>query len=381
MNNDVAVIVGNGLSIAFSPELKLQTITENVLERIVDAEGEEVVSAMQKIAQRVLPSGANTDEDFEVLVGAFGAESLTLGFLGMLAELTQPDDVRLKESIVEVKKYAEKVRDTGVSHVLEVITESSNIFSREKENKLDSLMKSIINSFNGKVVISNLNYDTILLNALIRVCRSELADLADGRCKSKITVLESGREEEYIVPNLRKDNDFPLLRRVHLLHLHGSISYWKFDGDNKDGYVKMTKEILNKYNLWKKIRDGEISIRPVVVLANRRDKADHIERYPFDLAYEAFANSLKCEKWIIVGYSFRDDPVNNMLRSEFLDRKRENKPRVLVVTYGGELKLRDVEKAFGWGVEDGSSSEWLTINREGASDMENTEDWVNFVSD
>lgn len=381
MNNNVAVIVGNGLSIAFNPELKLQTITENVLERIKVAEGEEVVSAMQKIAQRVLPSGANTDEDFEVLVGAFGAESLTLGFLGMLAELTQPDDMHLKESIVEAKKYAEKVRDAGVSHVLEVIAESSTVFSSEKENKLDSLIKSIINSFKGKVVISNLNYDTILLNALMRVCCSELADLADGRSRSKITVLESGRREEYTVPNLRKDNDFPRSRRIHLLHLHGSISYWKFDGDNKDGYVKMKKKILNKYNLWKKIRDGEISIRPVVVLANRRDKADHIERYPFGLAYEASANSLKCDKWIIVGYSFRDDPVNNMLRSEFLDRKRENKPSVLVVTYGEELKLRDVEKAFGWGVEDGSSSEWLTINREGASDMENTEDWVNFVAD
>lgn len=383
MNNDVAVLVGNGLSIAFNPDLNLQTITKNVLRRIEAAEGAEVVLAMQEIAQRALPNGAKTDEDFEVLVGAFGAESRTLGLLGTLAELTEHDDRDLKKAIDATAKFAEKVRDTGVSCVLEEISDKSNALDTERAESLDNLIKAIVEAFEGKVVISNLNYDTILLNALIKSHNSILADLANGANWQDICILDSGIKRPFRVPILRTSGNFPGDRRIYLIHLHGCISFWLFSDGDEGTYVKLHKEVFKfpNLNLWEKVRSGEIDGRPVVVLASRKDKVDHVNRYPFSLAYEVSAQSLQCDKWLIIGYSFRDDPINNMLRSEFLDRKRENKPRVLVVTYGEELKLRDVEKAFGWGVEDGSSSEWLTINREGASDMENTEDWVNFVVD
>ena len=42
---NVAVLVGNGLSIAFNPELNLQRITEEVLQRIEKSEGGDVVVA------------------------------------------------------------------------------------------------------------------------------------------------------------------------------------------------------------------------------------------------------------------------------------------------------------------------------------------------
>lgn len=76
-------------------------------------------------------------------------------------------------------------------------------------------------------------------------------------------------------------------------------------------------------------------------------------------------------------YSFKDDPVNAALRAEFIDR--DAKPRVLVVTYGGELRRRAVERAFGWGIEDGSSRKWLTINRGGANGVETSNDWRDFI--
>ena len=49
------------------------------------------------------------------------------------------------------------------------------------------------------------------------------------------------------------------------------------------------------------------------------------------------------------------------------------------MTYGDELRRRDVERAFGWGAEDGSSKTWLAINRGGASGVETTHDWQDFV--
>lgn len=370
-----AVLVGNGLSIAFNPDLNLQSITEEVLSRFQNADGNDVVVAMKEIAERALPEGATGAEDFEMLVGAFGAESRTLGILHSLAELTNPSDKRLRKAIKRVADFAEQVRDTGISHVLEVISERSHAYMDETDN-LHSLIESIIESFDGKVTFGNLNYDTLLLAALLYVCQPDLADMGHGWKRVKVTV-EDGENRE--VQALRRyASDFPSGRRVKLLHLHGSLTYWA-TRDEKI-HAKLPKELLDDGGQWKAMREQSTNVRPVIVLANQRDKAEHVTRYPFSLAYEVFGNALKeANHWLVIGYSFRDVPINMMLQGEFTER--DPKPSVLVVTYGNEPKRREVEKAFGWGIEDGSSEPWLTINRQGANGVQESDDWDHFVSD
>ncbi|NRD07349.1 SIR2 family protein [Rathayibacter agropyri] len=369
----IATLVGNGLSIAFNPELNLQSITEEVLRRIEKADGGDVVVAMKEIAERALPDGATSAEDFEVLVGVFGAESRTLDVLGTLAVLTKPSDKDLRDAIRRVSTFAKQIRDTGVSHVLEVIAERSHAYVTEAQSLYD-LITAITESFDGRVVIGNLNYDTLLLAALLAVCQSDVADMGHGNRPVNILV-HDGVERE--VQRLRSSSeDFPGNKRVQLLHIHGSLTYWATQ--DKNIYAKLPKEILNGRDQWRAIREETTNVRPVVVLANRKDKAEHVARYPFSLAYEMFSGGLaEVDHWLIIGYSFRDDPVNSALRAKFINRDR--KPYVLVVTYGRELQQRDVERAFGWRAEDGSSTSWLTINRGGARGVENTDDWQDFV--
>jgi hypothetical protein len=50
------------------------------------------------------------------------------------------------------------------------------------------------------------------------------------------------------------------------------------------------------------------------------------------------------------------------------------------VTYGDQPTTHDVERAFGWGAEDGDSESWLTINRGGATEMKDSLDWKNFIA-
>ncbi|MHC2186174.1 hypothetical protein ACVLV4_001821 [Rathayibacter agropyri] len=369
----IATLVGNGLSIAFNPELNLQSITEEVLRRIEKADGGDVVVAMKEIAERALPDGATSAEDFEVLVGVFGAESRTLDVLGTLAVLTKPSDKDLRDAIRRVSTFAKQIRDTGVSHVLEVIAERSHAYVTEAQSLYD-LITAITESFDGRVVIGNLNYDTLLLAALLAVCQSDVADMGHGNRPVNILV-HDGVERE--VQRLRSSSeDFPGNKRVQLLHIHGSLTYWATQ--DKNIYAKLPKEILNGRDQWRAIREETTNVRPVVVLANQKDKAEHVARYPFSLAYEMFSGGLaEVDHWLIIGYSFRDDPVNSALRAKFINRDR--KPYVLVVTYGRELQQRDVERAFGWRAEDGSSTSWLTINRGGARGVENTDDWQDFV--
>lgn len=373
MPRNLAVLAGNGLSIAFNRELNLRSITEEVLRRIEASDGGDVAAAMKEIAERALPEGVKSAEDFEILVGAFGSETRNLGVLETLAQLTKPADGELLISIRRVADFARQVRDGAISHVLEVICERSYADHRSAQG-MHNLVGAIVDKFDGEVRFGNLNYDTLLLAALLQMCKTDLADLGHGWKKVDISFSDGTKRS---MPALREgSSDFPEGKRIRLLHLHGSLTYWA-DGLGKI-YFKFDRELLDREGQWRAVREGLMSARPVVVLANHRDKVEHVSKYPFDLAYSEFLHGLKrADDWLIVGYSFRDSPVNSLLRGEFSERKP--KPRVLVVTHGEDLQRHDVERAFGWAVEDGDSSTWLTINRGGANGIEKSPDWQALV--
>lgn len=63
--HDVAVLVGDGPSIAFNQDLNLRAITEEEMQRMKNANRDEAVLAMKMTAERTLPEGVTSDEDFE----------------------------------------------------------------------------------------------------------------------------------------------------------------------------------------------------------------------------------------------------------------------------------------------------------------------------
>jgi hypothetical protein len=204
----------------------------------------------------------------------------------------------------------------------------------------------------------------------------ELADIADGRRKVAVEVDD---QEIRHVPALRRiAADFPEDRRVNLLHLHGSLTYW----EKRDGgiFAKLPKEMLDDDAQWRAVRERTTNVRPSVVLASPRDKAQHVTEYPYSLAYEMFARGLAhAPRWIVIGYSFRDEPVNRMLSTRFLDL--EEKPSVLEATYGPDPTDREIERAFGWGADDGPSSGWLTVVRTGADGLQDSAEWETYLTD
>jgi len=377
------VLVGNGLSIAFNPGLNLASITKEMISRMESAteDGDKVVHAMNETARRAVSEGEVTDEDFEKLVGAFDSQVLTLDELSKLADLVASDDAELQKSIHDVATFSQKVRDMGISYVLEVIMERSR-GDWTLHDEMHQLVQAIIGNFSGTVYIGNLNYDTLLLSSL-KAVNAPMSDMAHGFDRFPILVKDEDNPEDagvsYTVTRLRTELNFPVGPgyRVRLLHLHGSLTFW---GSTKNNlHFKAPVEVLRNHAMWAGLRKADPKWRPAVVLANQRDKAHHVGRYPFKLAYEAFQEGLQeAQHWLIIGYSFRDACVNDILRNEFIRRKV--KPKVLVSTYGDYLSTEQVELAFGWGAEDEDSSGWLTINREGAKGLQQTWDWAVFSS-
>lgn len=379
---NAAVLVGNGLSIAFNSELNLASITKEMISRMESAteDGDKVVHAMNEIARRAVSEGEVTDEDFEKLVGAFDSQVLTLDELSKLADLVASEDADLQKSIQDVAAFSQKVRDKGISYVLEVIMERSR-GDWTLHDEMHQLVQAIIEKFNGTVYIGNLNYDTLLLSAL-KAVNAPMSDMAHGFDRFPILVKDEDNPEDagvsYSVTRLRTELNFPVgpSYRVRLLHLHGSLTFWRSTQNNL--HFKAPVEVLRNHSMWAGLRKADPKWRPAVVLANQRDKAHHVGRYPFKLAYEAFQEGLReAQHWLIIGYSFRDACVNDILRNEFIRRKV--KPKVLVSTYGDYPSTQEVELAFGWGAEDDDSSDWLTVNREGARGLQHSWDWAVFT--
>lgn len=374
-DQNLAVLVGNGLSVGFNPSLSLVSITEEMMQRIEsdDEGGYDAVNAMRAIAERALPNGATSSEDFELLVGAFGSERETLSSFRDLAKLIRPSNKKLRRALKRAAAFAEEVRDAGVSHVLEVIFERSYAAEQDME-PLREFVKRITGDVSGDVTIANLNYDTLMLAALMAVREGQFADMASGWGRTSIR-LGGGT---YRVPVLRRTDDFPHNKRIKLLHLHGSLTFWT--AMKVDRFVKLKTSMLRENDIFGSIRRRKTKLRPVIVLANQRDKRGAISEYPFSLAYDVFRKSLeRSTRWLIVGYSFRDEVINEMLGEIF--GADDGLVRVLVVTKGASPSRGDVENAFGWDEEsDGDSASWLEFFRDGAEELVSSNEWETFRS-
>lgn len=379
---NIAVLAGNGLSIACNENLKLEAITENVLAAWENEEGPNAVQHIFNLAERTTEKNKGQQPDFEELVDSFGALSVTLKMLQSLAEDEAENESgrRLHDSLQVLSDLLTRYRDDGISHVLEWISTESTISKANRED-LDRLVAKIIQATSGKVVFGNLNYDTVLLASVLTVCkkkRIKIADLGEGG-DGKPFQMKLGSNKEFEFLPLRTEPDFPHWARIRLLNLHGSLTYWRSGDGNQFGKLRR-KGDLNKIRPWKAIRSGETQARPVVVLSNRKDKRSRVEEYPFSLAYKSFSDDLICSRiWLIMGYSFRDVPVNRMLRGALkrFFKKYGRFPAIFVVTQGKVPENSDIRRALNVVDEYGIYIPKFEVFRDGAFEFTNSEQFEN----
>jgi SIR2-like domain len=367
---NLGMLIGNGLSLAFNPELNIRVISEEIVRRVRQDAGEKDADAIATAMQRAAAAtgGGNPMLDFEVLVGAFVTEGSFMERLGELASYIDPNDVELSSAFARISGFSESLRWRGVSHVLEVVAERT-VASLGLKADLNTFIDLVVASYSGTITLGNLNYDTLVLSSLMENHGGEFCDLALGYNPATIS-FEGGLR--FPIYQLRTALNFPNGRRIRLLSLHGSLTWWR---NHKDGSVyKFPVEEVRRPTIWSTIRqhDYDEGWYPEVVLANQSSKVYQVLRPPFSLAYEGLRRSLETsDDWLIVGYSFRDVPVNALLREAF-DAKT-SRPNVLVVTKGQLPTRTEIEHALSWSVAQGSSSTWLRIIRDGAESIVQTD--------
>ena len=131
---------------------------------------------------------------------------------------------------------------------------------------------------------------------------------------------------------------------------------------------------------WSKIRPGELMYDPVVVLANVKNKDKYVQEAPYHEAYCQFEQHLKdSAQWLIVGYSFRDIAVNQMLRRAIDYRKFNAFVRLEILvsdvnsSVNKELLSQALEMSFS------ELENKVTFHHEGACNLLRSPEYLKFM--
>lgn len=370
MNNQMAILMGNGVSIAANKELFIPRLTERIRKRFekVDPKREAPDRVLARLAERGRDSG-DPYADFEAMIGPLDQQNDSLHDLAELAELVGDEVKVVKKALTTVSTFVQGLRRLGVGHALDIIASESKA-SWDQSDVVDEFIRQAISVVPGRITIGNLNYDSLGMAAMLR-STNDACDMARGYGSQGFDLLGDG-SSHIGVPLRRSISDFPP-RRVRLVHPHGSLNWLK---DPETGlFYKFDIGTLRRLNFWAKWRDGETEWEPQVVLTNQSSKSKVVERQPFDLAYDALYQRLvSADRWLIAGYSFRDECINDLLANAW--DEREFAPDIIVITMGDGLTDEHVLEAIGYTpVVDPEPANFLSICRCGIHDAMTCATW------
>lgn len=345
-------------------------------------DGSPVLNVLQRIAKRIERSEGDAGDDFEKLVGAFETQAALIDDLEDLVDLAPEADEDLAGSIKKSAEFARRICDIGTGTVLSRIFERSEVDGESRKRMLP-FFKALIDEFSGRIDFVNLNYDGLAMAALQQV-EAPMCDLANGAIKAEVNISKINSEGErelidtYTARPLRKVLDFPpgSQYRVRLIHPHGSITYWHHRDSERA--IKIPIEVLRANNVLDTMKKRPMNMYPAVVLSNSLEKPRRTREYPFRLGYEALRYALhESSYWLIAGYSFRDETVNEEVRSAL--SARSERPKVLVSTFGDELEGSFIKEKIGWIADSEDADGWLEIDRGGIAGLVERQVWESFV--
>ncbi len=384
--NNLAVLVGNGLSIAFNPALTIPKITIEIVARLnaAGASGTTPAKIMQQVAQNLMQGSGDAYSDFEALLGPFDQQADSLKMLRQLADLAGPHSTLVANALDLSAEFVDSLRRYGVGHALDIIANRSRADWALVQGVHDFIIATVQASRGGRVTFGNLNYDSLVMAALTHLYGGDLCDMTNGREFPSLQQVVDGTEWGIPGRPLRVIADYPPYRRIRLLHLHGSLAWLRAPGTTgASGVMRFDIDPLRNAGYWQAWREGRSGWTPEVVLTNQTSKDTIVRQYPFSLAYDSFYDELRtADRWLIAGYSFRDGCVNELLMRAWAVRKTV--PQVMVVTKGHVPEKDEVLDALGFDpVNNGDPdpSGWLHVYRGGLETAPKSPAWRNWRGD
>jgi hypothetical protein len=249
-------------------------------------------------------------EDFEELVGAMYDRYLDLKNLSDIATESFGEDDSRALALSSASEVIWKINRNALAAALRVIwleTTSKNV----DFNPIDTFVAAVQSEFENKATFFTVNYDTLLIESLLRVYGS--SNIFDLAASKRFQLNLSSGHTIHAQEMRRSMDDFGGLgERVGLIHLHGSLSFWRSGLDGPD--FKLHKSGIADANLLLHEVEKKGSFRPLVLFGRWPSKWQVITQFPFSLAYESLRKKLEVATHLLIaGLSLREPAILEMI--------------------------------------------------------------------
>lgn len=308
-NDKVLFLFGNGLSVALSSEFSLQIITEKFINSL-DGDEKKFFEALCTTEK-----GLNFD-DFEVNFSQLESSYLNLKkyrlFMDSRAGKTFLEKFNLDNpNLIKHENIIKSIYQKYILMILDII--HGKVKLKEIEGKLarfsDFFVKTLTHSVKGYVF--TLNYDLLVETILLeKFSNNSFTDfcLPSGNYK-KLEIIKYDFD-----PAISKEYfEYTNSQKVELHHLHGSLSFFYDLERNKA--IKFKSEDIKIEDVYRRLINEEADkLIPAIITGG--GKSEKIMEYPFEYYFRELkrvCDTGEANKLFIVGYSFRDEHINDLI--------------------------------------------------------------------
>ncbi|MEK3871066.1 MULTISPECIES: SIR2 family protein [Paenibacillus] len=300
-------LFGNGLSVALSSEFALRNITTRFIDEL-DQEDRDFL--MQLCGGEDGLSFDDFESNFTYLESAYESLVKYNSFIESEVGKTFLRNFNLSNpELSNHKKIIEKIYRKYIARILEII--HGNVHLDAIERKLGGFTEFFVRNLreSTKGFVFTLNYDLLVETILLeKLGTNYFTDFCFSANKLKDTNVSKfdfnpKRNEGYYSDSQRQ---------VELHHLHGSLSL--FYDYSRNRATKLKSEDIGFEDIYKEIYEENLPLIPAIITGG--GKSDKIVQYPFEFYYRALKDICdfgEASKLFIVGYSFRDDHINDLI--------------------------------------------------------------------
>lgn len=318
-------LFGNGLSIALSPDFSLKTITHKFIKGL---QGDEKEFLCELCGGEENLSFDDFEANFSLLEDAYGSVKKYNRFLQSQAGLKLIAKFQLiNPHLQRHEEIIKSIYDKYILQILELI--HGNVTKRAIEEKLKpftQFLKSQLEN-SSKSYVFTLNYDLLAETIL-------LEEVGSGRFTDFCTPTGhftgtniSKYDFDPALSNERYGSNFAF----ELHHLHGSLSMFYDYKRNKA--VKFKSDEIFTNQVYRTISEKGWTLYPAIITGG--GKSLKVTEYPFEFYYRNFKDLStygRYNKLYIVGYSFRDEHINELIK-RWMSSVEDYTKGLLIVDY------------------------------------------------
>lgn len=330
-------LFGNGLSMALSEEFSLKKITNKFVQGL---DGDE-----KKFLEELCGGVDNLNfDDFEVnfslIDEAYSSLVKYQRFIESNAGKILLEKFRLPNpNLNQHEAIIKSIYDKYIFEILNLIQGNVTLYGIEACLKEFStfLANQLSNSPRGYVF--TLNFDLLAETILLQnIGTNQITDF----CASAYKLKGSSISKFDFDPAMNDDRHGDA--KIELHHLHGSLSLFYDYTRNKA--IKIKSEDIFQNGLYQKIQEDEFPLHPAIITGG--GKSSKITEYPFEFYHRSlkdYCTYVKFGKLFIVGYSFRDEHINELIK-RWIKNSEDYTKGLLIVDYKTEINEQEAFKDF-----------------------------------